>query len=81
MTAAAKYKPPVDTTPFYDVYLEDLEKVVRAIADSRVPVGAIKVDLAFLRQWARDQMKPGETPQAIFWMKENGLRVERRAKP
>lgn len=78
MSAAATKRKPGPEPVFYDVYIRDAEKVVRAIADSKIPVGAIKIDLAFLREWARGQLRAGETPQALAWMEENGLRVERR---
>lgn len=64
----------------YDVHIRDAEKVVRAIADSKIPVGAIQINLAFLRSWASEQMRDGDKPQLLAWMEENGLRVERREK-
>ena len=76
---ATKRRPLINDGPFYDVFITDPEKVVRSIAESRLPIGAIQINLAFLRGWVREEIRlHGLTQNAEARLSELGLRAKER---
>jgi hypothetical protein len=71
-----KWTPKPDTTPFYDVIIRDPKKVVQAIVDGEIPIGAIQINLAYLKTWAREQIR--EDKNTLEHISELGLMVRER---
>jgi hypothetical protein len=63
-----------DTRPFYNVVPRDPLKIARAVADERIPIGCLGINIAFLRSWVRDRLADqGLTEGAQKWLAESGL--------
>lgn len=65
-----------ETGPFYDAYIRDPKKVVKAIYDGIIPIGAMQLNLAFIRRWSNEKLKNTELTE--IELKDIGLEVKKR---
>lgn len=73
--SARKWEPKKDDRPFYSVVPKDAKKIARAVADGKIPVGCLGINIAFLGAWARDAFKDGLTEESKAWAEENGMEI------